>query len=280
MSQLKRFSPARLGFAALLLAAAASAGAALPAAVQGEASGGLIQLATTGNPEGLHGQLGGTVMDSSVVASTIGQNALSSLLDLNQDEHLAPQALVTPTNDIYAMVAPTITQDNFVLVTADLVAWRMDVGSTEGDNRPFVLAEFDPNALPATVKGKASPGLLQLATTGNPEGLNVELRGSRVTDSAVVAERVGQAALDALLKVDEGEGLAPKALVTPEGEVFAMIAPKVTRDNFVLVNRSGEIFRMDVGSTEGTNLPYRVTNVVSDGGTAWYVEFWYWLTGA
>lgn len=272
-----------------LVAAAAFAGAALPGQamsaalpepVQGKASGGLIQLATTGNPEGLKAELGGNVLESSVVANTVGQNTLNGLLDINQGEHLAPLALVTPSNDIYAMVAPTITQDNFVLVTADLVARRMDVGNSEGTNQPFVISEIDPGALPAAVKGKASAGLVQLATTGNPAGFNQEMRGSSIVDSEVVAERAGQGALDALLKIDEGEGLAPKALVTREGEIYAMIAPRITKDNFVLVNAGGEIFRMDVGSTEGTNLPYRVTKVVSDGGTPWYIELWYWLTGA
>ena len=275
----------RLAALALLLAAGAALpglvmSAALPEPVQGKASGGLVQLATTGNPEGLKAELGGNVLESSVVANTVGQNTLNGLLDINQGEHLAPDALVTPSGDIYAMVAPTITKDNFVLVTGDQVARRMDVGSTEGTGQPFVISEIDPRDLPAAVKGKASAGLVQLATTGNPAGFHQEMRGSSIVDSSAVAKQVGQGALDALLKVDEGEGLAPKALVTREGEIYAMIAPRITKDNFVLVNAGGEIFRMDVGSTEGTGLPYRVTKVVSDGGAPWYVEFWYWLTGA
>ena len=270
-----------LGVALITASAFASATAApLPDAVKGKASGGLIQIATTGNPAGLHQQLGGNIMDSRIVVETIGQNILNGLLDVNQGEHLAPQALVSPSGDIYAMVAPTITKDNFVLITADTVARRMDVGSTEGDNAPYVVSEIDPRVLPQTVKGAASAGLLQLATTGNPEGLNSELRGSRVDDSIVVAQRVGQAALDAILKLDAGESLAPKALITQTGEIYAMVAPKLTKDNFVLVTQDGQIYRMDVGSTEGTNLPYRVTKVVPDGGTPWYTEFWYWLTGA
>ena len=96
----------------------------------------------------------------------------------------------------------------------------------------------------------------------------------------MIAERVGQDALNALLMVAEEEHLAPQALVAPTGEIYAMVAPTITKDNFIVVTMAGEAVRMDVGSTEGTNQPFRVTEVVSDGGTPWYVEFWYWLTGA
>lgn len=252
--------------------------AELPASVQGGASPGLLQIATTGNPEGLNEELGGNITPSTVIAETIGQAALNSLLDVANDEHLAPMALMVD-GSIYAMVAPTITKDNFILVTDDGVARRMDVGSTEGSNMPFEVALIDPNALPSTVTKTASAGLLQLATTGNPEGLQGELGGD-IMPSTVIAEKVGQDTLNALLMVDEGEHLAPSALVAPTGEIYAMVAPTITKDNFVLVSMAGEAFRMDVGSTEGTNQPFQVTDVISDGGTPWYVEFWYWLTGA
>lgn len=39
--------------------------------------------------------------------------------------------------------------------------------------------------LPATVEGSASEGLIQIATTGNPEGLNAEL-GGEITSSALL----------------------------------------------------------------------------------------------
>ena len=132
-------------------------------------------------------------------------------------------------------------------------------------------------ALPDTVTGTASPGLLQLATTGNPEGLHGEL-GGEVVASAAVAEKAGQAALDALLQLDQDEHLAPMALVAPTGEIYAMVAPTITKDNFILVTAEGEAVRMDVGATEETNQPTVVTEVVSDGGTPWYIELWYWLT--
>ena len=63
--------------------------AELPATVQGTASAGLIQIATTGNPEGLNAELGGEVADSTVIADTVGQATLNGLLDVANDEHLA-----------------------------------------------------------------------------------------------------------------------------------------------------------------------------------------------
>ncbi len=65
----------------------------------------LITLATTGDPDPLQAELGGTVMSSEDLQMKIG-----NLLDLEKEEHLAPKALVTPTEEPYAMVAPTITK--------------------------------------------------------------------------------------------------------------------------------------------------------------------------
>ncbi|MDA9368186.1 hypothetical protein N9R27_01690 [Flavobacteriaceae bacterium] len=264
--------------AVLLALFSTGASAALPSSVEGIASEGLIQIATTGNPEGLHTELGGEVTESSVVADTVGQATLNGLLSVSENEHLAPMALVVD-GVIYAMVAPTITKDNFILITEDGVARRMDVGNSEGTNEPYIVTEIDPNALPATVMGTASAGLIQLATTGNPEGLYAEL-GGEVVASAIVGETAGQASVDALLMLDQDEHLAPMALVAPTGEIYAMVAPTITKDNFIIVTAAGEAVRMDVGFVEGTNMPFRVTEIVSDGGTAWYVEFWNWLTGA
>lgn len=41
------------------------------------------------------------------------------MLNLEKEEHLAPKALVTPTGETNAMVAPTITKDNFILVDSE-----------------------------------------------------------------------------------------------------------------------------------------------------------------
>ncbi len=39
---------------------------------------------------------------------------------------------------MHAMVAPTITKDNFILVDSQGQARRMDVGDSEGHRMPFV----------------------------------------------------------------------------------------------------------------------------------------------
>ena len=125
---------------------------------------------------------------------------------------------------------------------------------------------------PITASGKATDALVTLATTGNPEPLQADL-GGNITSSEELQGRVGS-----LLKLDKNEHLAPKALVTPNGETYAMVAPTLTKDNFIFVDRMGNAKRMDVGATEGHYEPFVVQSIVEDGGTPWYVELWYWLT--
>ena len=127
--------------------------------------------------------------------------------------------------------------------------------------------------LPASVSGGASDALVTLATTGNPDPLHAELGGT-VISSEELQKKVGR-----LLKLDKQEHLAPKALVTPNGETYAMVAPTITKDNYIMVDSKGSVMRMDVGNTEGHRMPFVVQQIVEDGGTAWYVEFWYWITG-
>jgi len=129
------------------------------------------------------------------------------------------------------------------------------------------------NELPATVMGKASEALVTLATTGNPDPLQAELGGT-VMSSEELQKKVGN-----LLNLEKQEHLAPKALVTPTGETYAMVAPTITKDNFILVDSQGQARRMDVGDSEGHHMPFVVQTIVEDGGTPWYVEFWHWITG-
>jgi hypothetical protein len=82
-----------------------------------------------------------------------------------------------------------------------------------------------------------------------------------------------------LLNLEKEEHLAPKALVAPTGETYAMVAPTITKDNFILVDSQGQARRMDVGDSEGHHMPFVVQTIVEDGGTPWYVEFWNWITG-
>ena len=251
------------------MAAAAAAMTLSSFASAAPASDGLIQLATTGNPAGLHMELGGEIVESSTLAATVGQASLNSLLNVAEDEHLAPKALMVD-GVLYAMVAPTITKDNFIKIE-DGVAQRIDVGASEGTNEPFVVAESDPSALPEFVQGTASEGLIQIATTGNPAGLHAEVGGEIVSSDLIDASSI--------LDLANDEHLAPKA-VSVNGYLIAMVAPTITKDNFVVVTPSGDVVRMDVGATEGTNMPFQVAEIVSDGGTPWYVELWYFITRA
>ncbi|MDR4484120.1 MAG: hypothetical protein R3B95_13040 [Nitrospirales bacterium] len=136
-----------------------------------------------------------------------------------------------------------------------------------------VAAPAYANELPATVMGTASPALVTLATTGNPDPLQAELGGT-VMSSEDLQKKVGN-----LLNLEKEEHLAPKALVTPTGETYAMVAPTITKDNFILVDSQGQARRMDVGDSEGHHMPFVVQEIVEDGGTPWYVEFWHWITG-
>jgi len=232
----------------------------------GSASDALITLATTGNPDPLQDELGGTVISSEELQVKIG-----SLLKLEKMEHLAPKALVTQNGETFAMVAPTITKDNYIWVDNQGNTMRMDVGNTEGHRMPFVVQKI--TDLPSSVSGSASDALITLATTGNPDPLQAELGGT-VISSEELQQKVGN-----LLNLEKMEHLAPKALVTQNGETFAMVAPTITKDNFILLDNQGNVMRMDVGNTEGHRMPFVVQNIVEDGGTAWYVEFWYWLAG-
>lgn len=126
--------------------------------------------------------------------------------------------------------------------------------------------------LPVTASGTASEALVTLATTGNPDPLQAELGGDVVPSDEL------QESASHLLDLTKEEHLAPKALITPNGERYAMVAPTITKDNFIFVDRTGNVMRMDVGKTEGHLKPFVVQTIVEDGGTPWYVELWYWLT--
>lgn len=126
--------------------------------------------------------------------------------------------------------------------------------------------------LPVSVAGKASDALVTLATTGNPEPLHAELGGTVISSDDL------QKKANALMKLQKTEHLAPKALVAPNGEVYAMVAPTLTKDNFILADSQGNLVRVDVGDSEGHRMPFVVETIVEDGGTPWYVEFWHWIT--
>ena len=129
------------------------------------------------------------------------------------------------------------------------------------------------NHMSKTMMKGASSGLITLATTGNPSRLQGELGGTIIDSTMLMAEAEG------LLNREKDEHLAPKALVTPNGDTYAMVAPTITQDNFIFKDAAGNIMRMDVGANEGHHMPFVVNEIMEDGGTPWYKEFWYWLFG-
>ena len=73
----------------LVLAFAAVPGFATstPSSMSGGASDALVTLATTGNPDPLHAELGGTVISSEELQKKVG-----SLLNLEKNEHKSPHS--------------------------------------------------------------------------------------------------------------------------------------------------------------------------------------------
>ncbi len=139
----------------------------------------------------------------------------------------------------------------------------------------MVLALTGPSysaELPTSLSGKASDALVTLATTGNPDPLHAELGGT------VISSEDLQKKANASMRLQSAEHLAPKALVAPNGDVYAMVAPTITKDNFILADAQGNVLRVDVGDSEGHRMPFLVETVVADGGTPWYIEFWRWIT--
>lgn len=136
----------------------------------------------------------------------------------------------------------------------------------------FALPSYA-SGLPAAIAGRASDALVTLATTGNPEPLHSEIGGT------VISSEDLQKKANALMKLQKVEHLAPKALVAPNGETYAMVAPTLTKDNFIFADTQGNVLRVDVGDSEGHRMPFVVESIVGDGGTPWYVEFWHWITG-
>lgn len=114
----------------------------------------------------------------------------------------------------------------------------------------------------------ASAALITLATTGNPVPLKGELGGNIVDSSKIDASAV----------LNNDEHLAPKALMMEDGTLVAMVAPTITKDNFV-VFANGEVNRLDVGYTEGTNIPFLVSDVdeVRDGGASIFEQIGHWF---
>ena len=159
--------------------------------------------------------------------------------------------------------------------TANLIARTINRMLTVASTCALVLAMAVPSSaaqLPAPLSGKASDALVTLATTGNPDPLHAELGGT------VISSEDLQKKANASMRFQKTEDRAAKALVDPNGDVYAMVAPTMTKDNFILADSQVNVLRVDVGDAEGHRMPFVVETIVEDGGTPWYIEFWRWIT--
>lgn len=122
--------------------------------------------------------------------------------------------------------------------------------------------------MPTFIGTAASAALITLATTGNPVPLQGELGGEIVESSRINAAAV----------LTGEEHLAPKALLLDDGSMVAMVAPTITKDNFV-VFEDGNVRRLDVGHTEGTHIPFFVKDIdeVKDGGASIIEQIGHWF---
>lgn len=120
----------------------------------------------------------------------------------------------------------------------------------------------------ASPEGKtASKGLIRLATTGDPRPLQREL-GGKLASTDKIAGRVKDL-------LQSGEHLAPKYLITPNGDIYAMVAPTITKDHFIFI-RGDSVTRFDVGFTEKTNKPFPVKDIMEDGGASIFEQLGHW----
>ena len=98
--------------------------------------------------------------------------------------------------------------------------------------------------------------LVILGTTGMTKAYAEEQGGEykgKITGAFVSAAPFKKALTKKELKMDAGiGGFAPETAVV-DGKIFRMVAPSVVKDNFVVLLKSGEVYRYDLGVDEGTN---------------------------
>ena len=139
----------------------------------------------------------------------------------------------------------------YILIIASMVLFATSAIAEQANSMT------EKSCLPSSVMGVATPALIRLSTEGEPDLFQKQLGGGKITDSAVLAKKLGAETLAKLLDVSKGEHLAAKALInTPNGDWYAMVHPDFTADNFVVLDKCGKAHRMDVGFTEGNWRPF------------------------
>ena len=98
--------------------------------------------------------------------------------------------------------------------------------------------------------------LVILGTTGMTKAYAMEQGGDykgKISGAFVSAKPFAKALTKEEMKMNAGiGGFAPETAVV-DGKMFRMVAPSVVKDNFVVLLKSGEVYRYDLGVDEGTN---------------------------
>ena len=99
--------------------------------------------------------------------------------------------------------------------------------------------------------------LVILGTTGMTKAYAMEQGGDykgKISGAFVSAKPFAKALTKEEMKMNAGiGGFAPETAVV-DGKMFRMVAPSVVKDNFVVLLKSGEVYRYDLGVDEGTNM--------------------------
>ena len=115
----------------------------------------------------------------------------------------------------------------------------------------------------------ASPGLRQLAVSGNPAGLHSEIEGSTIINARTDIQtasflygcpntgRIGNTGTEySGLRIDNEDSrpeiLAPSGLRLADGTEWAMVEPFCSYDHFIIEYPDGRVERWDVGADENS----------------------------
>ena len=98
--------------------------------------------------------------------------------------------------------------------------------------------------------------LVILGTTGMTKAYAEEQGGEykgKISGAFVSAKPFAKALTKEEMKMNAGIGGFAPETAEVDGKLFRMVAPSVVKDNFVVLLKSGEVYRYDLGVDEGTN---------------------------
>ena len=98
--------------------------------------------------------------------------------------------------------------------------------------------------------------LVILGTTGMTKAYAMEQGGEykgKISGAFVSAKPFAKALTKEEMKMNAGIGGFAPETAEVDGKLFRMVAPAIVKDNFVVLLKSGEVYRYDLGVDEGTN---------------------------